>query len=172
MTRTLYRLAMLAALTSGPAVGDVITLTLSNGTVSTTPGSTITFLASAVNTGSQLLNLNGDGSSVPAPLTLDDSAFFNDWPLSLDVSESYGVPTPQALFSVTVPLGTTPAVYDGFFEILGGPGPTDADVLGTADFAITVASTSSVPEPSTIVLAGLALCLGVFATSRQSLRQR
>ena len=69
---------------------------------------TVTFLVTAINTTSSLVNLNSD-SFVAAPLTVDHTAFQNDW-FDLTASQTVG---PEALFAVDVPLGTTPGNYLG-----------------------------------------------------------
>jgi len=63
----------------GAATADPITLTLQNNDLSTTAGGNVTFLATAINDMSFLVNLNADSFSVAAPLTVDDTAFQNDW---------------------------------------------------------------------------------------------
>jgi hypothetical protein len=166
MKRTIYSLLIAAALT-GAATADQITLTLQNNDLSTTAGGNVTFLATATNDMSFLVNLNGDSFSVAAPLTVDDTAFQNNW-FDLTANQTVG---PEVLFAVDVPLGTTPADYLGSFSILGGPDPSDQNLLATADFTVTVTTASSVPEPGTFVMLGGELVgLGLWARRRAASR--
>jgi hypothetical protein len=107
------------------------------------------FNATVTNTSGATVYLNGDSFNVDAPLTVDDSPFNNNYPLSLSSGGSYtGV-----LFNVDVPPATPDGLYTGSFEIIGG-GPTDdTDVAGSATFDVSVT-----PEPSSVILlfAGLA----------------
>jgi hypothetical protein len=166
MKRTIYSLLIAAALT-GAATAEPITLTLQNNDLSTTAGGDVTFLATAINNMPFLVNLNGDSFSVDAPLTVDDTAFQNDW-FDLTANQTVG---PEALFAVDVPLGTTPADYLGSFSILGGPDPSDQNLLATVDFTVTVTPASSTPEPGTFVmLAGALVGLGLWARRRAASR--
>jgi hypothetical protein len=166
MKRTIYSLLIAAALT-GAATAGPITLTLQNNDLSTTAGGNVTFLATAINDMSFLVNLNVDSYSVAAPLAVDDTAFLDDW-FDLTANQTVG---PEALFAVDVPLGTTPADYLGSFSILGGPDPSDQNLLATADFTVTVTTASSVPEPGTFVMLGGELVgLGLWARRRAASR--
>jgi hypothetical protein len=166
MKRTIYSLLIAAALT-GAATAGQITLTLQNNDLSTTAGDNVTFQATAINDNSFLVNLNADSFSVAAPLTVDDTAFQNDW-FDLTANQTVG---PEALFAVDVPLGTTPADYLGSFSILGGPGENDQNLLATVDFTVTVTPASSTPEPGTFVTLGGALVgLGLWVRRRPASR--
>jgi hypothetical protein len=166
MKRTIYSLLIAAALT-GAATAGPITLTLQNNDLSTTAGGNVTFLVTAINNMSFLVNLNGDSFSVAAPLTVDDTAFQNDW-FDLTANQTVG---PEALFAVDVPLGTTPADYLGSFSIAGGPDPSDQNLLATVDFTVTVTPASSTPEPGTFVTLGGALAgLGLWVRRRAASR--
>jgi hypothetical protein len=154
MNRTFYSLLLAAALT-GAATAGPITLTLQNNDLSTEPGGSVTFQATAVNNMSFTENLNGDSlGALDPPLTLDDSAFLNNWPFYLTADQTFG---PEALFAIDVPLGTAPGDYLGSFSILGGSGVNDQNLLATVDFTVTVTSASSAPEPGTFVTLGGAL---------------
>jgi hypothetical protein len=154
--------AFLAAMASVTASGSVIQLTLANDTLSATAGSTVTFLASATNTAGVTENLNSD-SFTPLPLTFDDSPFLNNWPLSLPAGGSFGAP--DALFNVTIPIGTAANSYTGMFEILGGPGAAAMDVLAVVDYTVNV--TAAAPEPSTVFLIGGTLGLAALFSRRR-----
>jgi hypothetical protein len=141
-------------LTSALAFASPITITMQNSVLSGSPGSTLTFVATASNTTGTTQFLNGDSFSIAAPLTLSDALFLNNWPLSLNASASFG---PQGLFTVFIPLSAPVGPYLGTFNLLGGPGVNDSNVLGTVNFEADVAT----PEPATFVLTGgalLALC--------------
>ena len=58
------------------------------------------------------------------------------------------------MFDITVPLGTTPGVYAGEVQILGGSDESASDILGDEVFSVDVTgdTTSVVPEPSSLVL--------------------
>jgi hypothetical protein len=73
------------------------------------------------------------------------------------------------LFAVDVPLGTAAADYTGAFNILGGPGQSDQNLLATVNFTVTVdAAASTAPEPGTIGLLGGALALLTIIRSSRS----
>ena len=166
MKRTVYSLMIAAALT-GAATASPITLTLQNNDLSTTAGGSVTFMVTAINNMPFLMNLNSDSFSVAAPLTVDDTAFQNNW-FFLTAVQTVG---PAALFAVDVPLGTTPADYLGSFSILGGPGSSDLNLLATVNFTVTVTPASSTPEPGTFVtLVGALVGLGLWARRRTTSR--
>jgi hypothetical protein len=148
-------LAILGALvlTSTAARAETIDLKLSQSTVSTSPGQTISFSAtiSAASTNSAPVNLVSDSANVDSPLTLDDSPFITSFPLFLNPGDSFtGV-----LFDVTVPSTAALGPYNGFFDILGGADSSSQDLLATVPFRVEVT-----PEPSSLGLALLGV--GVF----------
>ncbi len=148
---------------SGALATPIITITFNNSPQSGPIGSTLTFIATMMNTSMQTQNLNGDGFTLPAPFTLanvNDSAFFTNWPHSLTANQSFG---PQPLFNITIPNGTAPGPYTGTFNLLGGPGPNDQNLIGTANFQVQV--TGVVPEPHSGVLTLLGLG-GLVVTRR------
>ena len=148
-------------LSSAAAYADTVTFTLtnpfatvgsSNGTL--TPG-TVTFEATvfAPSSNGAAIFLNGDSFNVTAPVTLDDSDFFANFPLSL----APGTGFTGDLFVLTIPPGTLATAYQGTFTLLGGADGNASDTLGTVAFSV-----APTPEPSSIVLlltsmAGLAL---------------
>jgi hypothetical protein len=168
MMKLKMRLAVAALLTMGlssaAAYADTVNFTLIPAYVTVAesgnnlvPGS-FTFAAtvSAPSSNGAAVFLNGDSFNVTAPLTLDDSDFFANFPLSLAPGTSFT----GDLFVLTIPPGTLAAAYQGTFTLLGGADPSANNPLGTVTF--TAAPT---PEPSSILLlltgmAGVALWAG------------
>jgi hypothetical protein len=110
---------------------------------------TATVSAPLTNTGAVFLN--SDTVNIDFPLTVDDTPFFLNFPLSLAPGASF---TGQ-IFTVTVPNFAQPNVtYHGFFEIDGGADPNTFDPLASATFTVT-----PVPEPATALLLTGALLL-------------
>jgi hypothetical protein len=159
---TLAVAALLAiGLSSAPAHADSIIFTLTNPTgFALVTGGSVTYDAtvSAPASNSALVFLNGDSFDVTAPVTLDDSDFFADFPLSLAPGGSFT----GALFVLTVPPGTAFGSYDGTFTLLGGANAGANSTLGTVSFSV-----NTVPEPSSIVLLLTGIC-GVGTTLRRS----
>jgi len=116
------------------------------------PGSTITFDAILTNTSpTDTIFLNGDSWTSSSPvLTLDDTPFLTNFPLSLDPGQSSG---PFGLFSVVVDSSAAPGSYDfNSFSILGGLDDGSFEAVGTTTFAVTVASAVPAREPGILVL--------------------
>jgi len=165
MRRSFYGI-LFSALTVLPAQAGILSLTLSNSTLSTTPGDPVTFSATLLNNTGVTENLNGDSFGAPSPLTLDDSPFQNNWPLSVVNGGTFG---PTAIFTIDVPLGTPTGLYTGgFFEILGGPGAFDEDVVATVDYTVNVTSSVTTPEPSSVVLIGGGLAVLFLVIRRRA----
>jgi len=143
-----------ASLLTVPAFADTITLSLDSPVQTGTPGSTLSFDAtvSTDSKSSDTVYLNGDNFTLSSPLTLDDSGFFNTFPLSLDPGDLFS----GLLFTVTLPPNVAPGLYTGSFSILGGANDGAQDVLATVNFNVNVPST--VPEPAS----GLLLVTGLL----------
>jgi hypothetical protein len=137
-------------LVSSRAFADTINLSLSNTVLSGVPGSTLSFLAtvSAPNTNEAAVFLNSDSFDVDSPLTLDDSPFFSNFPLSLNPGDS----TTDVLFTVTLPTDAAITDYSGFFTILGGADGFAQDTLASTTFEV-----NAVPEPSNVLLVATGL---------------
>ena len=128
------------------AYADTVTFTLTqpNQSVSYQAGGTLTYDAtvSAPAGNGAAVFLNGDSFNVIAPVTLNDSDFFADFPLSLAPGTSFT----GDLFTLTVPPNTAFGVYLGTFTLLGGANGNAGSTLGTVNFSVTVT-----PEPSSII---------------------
>jgi hypothetical protein len=152
-TLSMFALFVLAAtlLLSSRTFADTIDLSLSAPIQSGTAGSTVSFDAtvSAPESKGGTVFLNGDSFDVSAPLTLDDSGFFNDFPLSLDPGDSFS----GTLFSIALPSNLAAGLYTGSFTILGGADGNAQDTLASVDWQVNVAPTgSTVPEPESLML--------------------
>jgi hypothetical protein len=137
------------------ASASTLNLTLFNSTAFTGLPAVVSFSAtvSAPLTNSGAVFLNADSVNIDFPLTLDDSAFFMNFPLSLAPGASF---TGQ-IFTVTVPdFAQLYVPYSGYFEIDGGANSGAADPIATANFTVT-----STPEPATgvLLMGGLVLVL-------------
>jgi hypothetical protein len=152
----MVRLLTAMLLSSAMAFASPLTLTLQNAVLGGGPGETLTFVGTASNTTAQTENLNSDSFTLQSPLTIDDSLYFNLWPLGLNSSQSFG---PQSLFTISIPLSTPLGLYNGSFDILGGLGVNDQTVLATTVFQVNVVSGTTTPEPATgiLFLVGVAL---------------
>lgn len=149
-------------LAATPARATPLSLTISSPFQYAGPGGLVTFDATVTNTTGAVVFLNGDDFSLDAPLTLDDSPYLNNFPLSLGPLGS----DTGALFTVTVPLGTVVGLYTGNFDITGGADSSAGDVLASANFDVFVT-----PEPSSILLLGSGLMIGLALLS-EPLRRR
>src|SRR5579875_3166747 len=144
---------------SQAAAADIIHFSLVNpsGRASYLGGS-VTFDAtvSAPATNAAPVFLNGDSFNVTAPVTLDDSDFVNNFPISL----APGISFTGDLFVLTAPPHLPVGTFLGTFTLLGGPNSSATNTLGTVNFSLTTFT----PEPSSIALlltglAGLAMSL-------------
>ena len=139
-----------AGLSSAAAYADTVTFTLTNpnGFLPAPPaGGSVTYNAtvSAPASNGAAVFLNGDSFNITAPVTLNDTDFFNNFPFSLAPGASFT----GDLFVLTMPPGTPLGAYLGTFTLEGGANGNASDTLGTVNFSSLTAST---PEPSGIVL--------------------
>jgi hypothetical protein len=147
---------LMIGLSPAAAYASTITFTLTNANQyvsllggSLTYGATVS--ASASNSGAVFLN--GDSFNVTAPVTLDDSDFFNKFPLFLAPGTSFT----GDLFVLTMPPNPPSGTYLGTFTLLGGVDANASDTLGAVNFSLT----TPIPEPSSIglLITGLAMTL-------------
>lgn len=121
-------------------------------------GSTVSFditLENPIGSGAALF-LNKGLDAIDDPLTLNDLLSVN-FPASLNE----GTSASGILFTVDLPVGMTPGIYNGIYLILGGFTPNDFDTLAEIDFQVNAQpATNPIPEPGTWVL--LATGLGVL----------
>lgn len=173
MKKTALSLSMfvLAVLLFVPlASADTINLSLASPVQSGAAGSTVNFTATinAVADGLGPVYLLADSAGItgPSTLTVDNTPFFFNFPLSMTGGDT----VTDTLFSVFLPSDLLPGTYTGFFTILGGVDPSSFSTLGTVDFTINSAAPSAVPEPSTYALmaTGLGALIFVGFTRRQS----
>jgi hypothetical protein len=151
-----------------------VTLVDPNQTV--TQGTTsIAFDATIFNpSATETIYLNGDAATTSSPfLTVDDTPFFNNAPLSLAPGQSSGT---IELFDVDLAAATTTGTYAlNSFSILGGAdGGTFSlfNDLADAQFSVTVNSAATVsapeidPSSATSAIALLVGCLTVLRGRR------
>lgn len=163
MKRFVLSLVSVAFLLAGTAAkADPLTVVLLSPYQNGAAGSTLTFEASVFNDTGQTIYLNGDSPSIDSPLTLDDSPYNNNFPLSLGAGDNFT----GELFDVNIPTGTAVGLYAGDFAITGGFDSSDTAVVGSANFNVNIT-----PEPPSLVLlaTGLMSSLAAFEVRRRRL---
>lgn len=159
-----------ACLTASAAHADTVNFTLNPSTAATTPGGTVTYMAtiSAPATNGAPVYLNGDSITLADPnASYNDDGLFANFLGSL----SPGGSDTEELFTVTVASGELPGTYSGYYLLQGGADGNAQDVIGTQEFSYTVnaaSSTSVTPEPPSVLL----LFTGVLGVAGFGLRKR
>lgn len=167
---------LLATLALTPAAHAQLVLDLTPPGQAGPVSSVFNFSGTLINPTSDEVFLNGDSLTFNGPasgLSLDDSPFFNNAPLSLTGTGSGGDVYSGGFFSVSIASNAAAGTYFGTFSILGGADANAQDTVATQDFSVTVtgrADPAPVPEASSVVSLGLLLLLGaggVFAARRR-----
>jgi len=159
---------LISVLLSSAAKADTIDITLTASSLSGQAGDAITFYATLTNTSAtDTIFLNGDSSGTSSTfLTVDDTPFLTNAPFFLDPGDVSG---PYALFNVLIDPTTPDGTYDlNSFSILGGLDGSSFDVVGTAEFSVTVGPAVAAPEPDMLpmLLVGL-LSIGLLMRFRR-----
>jgi PEP-CTERM motif len=150
------------------AHADTINFVLNNPTQSGAPGSTLTYSATvtAPGTNGGAVSLDADNFTGSGPFVIDDSSFFNNFPLSLDPSQSYT----GTLFTLFIPNGTPAGLYTGGSVQIFFSDVTGLQSYVSQDFVVDIPGSSPVPEPGTWVLlvTGTGLLAAVVYSRRRT----
>ncbi len=145
----LSTLALAVAVSHASAAGaQSLDVTLSNSTVAVTQGTTVVDFYATITDPSltATVYLNGDSSTTSTSfLTVDDTPFFNNTPLSLGPGQSSGL---LELFAVDLPAATPQGLYSGnVFSILGGADGNAANDVADVRFSVDVTASTVAQAP-------------------------
>jgi hypothetical protein len=144
----------LLMLLAGVAQPATININLNPALLSGSPGATLTFTGTLMNSTSSTVFLNGAGINLAgfSPANEDTSLFFASAPLSLAGNASTST---IGLFAINVPSPFAAGPYQGTFTVLGGADGNAQDVLGSTAFTVQVSDAgTSMPEPCSTILIG------------------
>ena len=143
------------------AKADTLSFTIDSSFQYAVAGETLAFYATVTNLdpAAEVWLNSAEITSLDTPMTADATAFYNNFPLLLSPAGDSGDSFNGEMFDITVPLGTTPGIYVGWMEILGGSDGNASNVLGSESFTVDVS-----PEPSSLLLlaSGLAGIAGLL----------
>ena len=144
-----------------------LTFTFTPATQVGSPGTPLTFSGTFTNSGSSELFLNGYNTSpLSSNLTLDDTKFFNNVPLSLLGGQSFS----GELFDINVSPTVMPGDYVTAFTVIGGLDGSVQNDLATQSFTVRVPA-PAVPEASTGTAVGSGLIgIGLLVLRRRARR--
>lgn len=148
----------LALLAPAPAQAQ-LQLALNNPFRVTIPGRLLTFTGTLTNPGATPIFLNGSTYNLTGTgLTLDDSSFLANAPLSLNGGESYT----GEFFTILVGVNAPSQIAPGSFIVLGGTTDSAQNTVATQNIQVTVGA----PEPGTQVLCLLGAGVALFSAGR------
>jgi hypothetical protein len=171
-TRSCTVILVVLIAVAGLASAGPLTIALDSATLTGAPGTSVEFFGTITNLSPSTVYLNSDSVTLAGfgPGDFDDSPFFANAPFFLDPGDNSG---DIGLFTVSIPLGMSPAAYLSTFDILGGETSDDQTIVGSVDFTVQVQPASGVPEPASVTEVGGALAaLGSFAAIRRKRRSR
>lgn len=161
MNVTLFVLLSLALLVSGgKAANAQVSFLIQPVNLAGKPGDLLSFTGILTNLGTDEVFLNSDLFSLNGVgLTLDDSPFFTNFPLSLTGGQTFS----GEIFTVELDPTVGPGIYNGSFTIQGGPTDSSFNNLGTQNFNIVVGA----PEPASGLLLLFSGAMGATAYLRR-----
>lgn len=160
-------ISLALTLSVGTAAYAQVSLQIQPSPQSGNPGSLLSYNGTVTNLGTAEVFLNsGVYSLAGTGLTLNESPFFNNFPLSLTSGQTFtGI-----LFTVQIGTSAAPGLYNGTFTIQGGLTDTTFDNLVTQNFSVGV--NGAAPEPATVSLLLLGgATLATVARRRKSNRR-